>query len=247
MKLMLITGANGQLGSFLTRSYHGEGYQLALLYHQRMDRIQSLIQEPGVWNKALDLRDYDAVRMAVAELKHDLGATPEILVHCAALRSYDAKPLAETEPTVFGEVFAANTLACYHILRATLPFMQEKHRGRVVIMGSDVTHTGLKNGSAYAAAKSAMVSLVKSSALEMAAYGVLINAISPGPVETALEEDYQGDYLRFRQQYFDEFRASVPTGKLVHMQEIKRMIDLLISDDISNFTGEEVMIRGGLK
>jgi len=244
---MLITGANGQLGSYLAHCYHTEGYQLALLHHQRMDRISELVMQPGIWSKALDLQDYDAVKVALKELNREMGVSPDILIHCAAIRSFDALPLAQTEPLVFRQVFEANSLACYHMLRGVLPCMQEKRRGRVVIMGSDVTHTGLKNGAAYAAAKSAMVSLVRSCAGEMAPYGVLINAISPGPMETVLEEDYEGDYLRFRQQYFAAVRNQVPTGMLVQMKEIKRTIDLLISDDICNLTGEELMIRGGLK
>jgi len=247
MKLMLITGANGQLGSYLAHCYHKEGYQLALLHHQRMDRISELVTQPGIWSRALDLQDYDAVSTAIDELNSEKGASPDVLIHTAAIRSFDAQPLVQTEPFVFRQVFEANSLACYHILRGVLPYMQEKRRGRVVIMGSDVTHTGLKNGAAYAAAKSAMVSLAKSCAVEMAPYGVLINAISPGPVETVLEEDYKGDYLRFRQQYFADFCNQVPTGMLVQMKEIKRTIDLLISDDICNLTGEELMIRGGLK
>ncbi len=243
---MLVTGANGQIGNFLARQYYEEGYALALLYHKRDDRLQDLSNIPRIYMEAVDLIDIAALKQSLERIAALFGTSPEILIHTAAVRSYDAMPLYNSDPELFAKIMDANVVAAYNILRVVLPFMKEKSYGRVIMFGSDVTHSGLKCGSAYAAAKSAIVSLVKSTALEMADYGVMINAISPGPVETALEEDYHGEYLRFRQQYFDEHKAKAPTGRLIQRGEIKKMTDLLISPEIMNLTGEELLIRGGL-
>jgi len=243
MKLMMITGANGQIGSFLANAYYAEGYKLVLLFHKRNHRLTDLINKPGVTALEVDLQDYSAVQFAVHKLEH----TPEILIHCAAVRSDDAQPLISTEPDVFHKVFDTNFYCAYNVLRCVLPIMQENCFGRVVMYGSDVTRGGLENGSSYAAAKAAIVNLVKSTAKEVAAQNVLINAISPAPVDTCLEEDYYGEYLIFRQRYFAKHLKSVPTGKLVSKEEIKKVTDLLISPIITSLTGEEIFLCGGLK
>lgn len=242
MKQILITGANGQLGSYLAKAYHQEGYALELLYHKRKQRIVELFDEPNVMSAACDLTDFNGLNQKLAMLK----VKPDILIHCASVRSSDALPLAETEPETFCRVFNSNLYSCYNILRLVLPLMQESGRGRVIIMGSDISQSGLARGSAYAAAKAAMVNMVKSGAKEMAGQNILINAISPAPIDTDLEEDYQGEYLEFRKKYFADFVAKTPTGKLVSKDEIKRVIDMLIDDDIMNLTGKEIVLDGGL-
>lgn len=247
MKLMLITGANGQIGNYLARQYLQEGYRLALLYHKREDRLQDLIKMPEIFTASVDLQDMDALKLIIDEINRFFGTTPDILIHTAALRSYDAKPLYQSDPEVFKQIVDANLIAAYNLLRLLLTIMKEKGNGRVLMFGSDVTRKGLKCGAAYAAAKSAIVSLVKSCALEMAPYGIIINAISPGPVETVLEEDYSGAYLKFRQDYFSEYKKEAPTGELIRPAELKKMADLLISPDMVNLTGEEMLIRGGLQ
>ncbi len=241
MKQILITGANGQLGSFLAKEYHQEGYSVVLLYHKRKERIAGLLSDPRVQAASLDLGDYDLLCRVINEMQ----VSPSALIHCASLRSYDAKPLAETSPETFLRVLDTNLHSAYNILRAILPLMQENGQGRVVLLGSDVTRSGLKNGSAYGAAKAGMVNLVKSVAKEVAKFGVCINAISPAPVETVLEEDFVGQYLEFRKDYFTAYLKRTPTGKLVSLEEIKRVTDMLIDNKMISLNGQEIFLDGG--
>jgi len=242
MKQIMITGANGQLGSFLAKNYYQEGYRLVLLYHRRTDRIDGLLAKSEVLAERIDLSDYAGLNGLMANRK----VYPDVLIHCASLRSSDAKALTETDPAMFKSVIETNLLSAYHVLRAVLPEMQEKGFGRVILMGSNVTRSGLAQGSAYAAAKAAIVNLGKSVARELAKANVLINSVSPAPVETDLEADYQGEYLEFRKAYFAEYLNNVPSGKLVTKLELKKVIDLLISDEIANLTGQEIFIEGGM-
>ncbi|MDY0152377.1 MAG: SDR family oxidoreductase [Candidatus Cloacimonas sp.] len=243
MKLMLITGANGQIGSYLAHAYRDQ-YELALLYHNRAERLGNF--EPNMLFK-VDLENTEQVSSTIAHIAEQYKQAPAILIHCAAKRSADAMPLANTEPDTFKDVFNSNFMGAYNILRYTLSFMQENRFGRVVMFGSDVSRSGLPRGSAYAAAKAGIVNLVKSVAREMATYNVLLNAISPAPVDTILEEDYQGEYLRFRQEYFARHISNVPSGKLVSQVEIKRVVDLMISAEVENMNGEEIFLTGGLQ
>jgi NAD(P)-dependent dehydrogenase (short-subunit alcohol dehydrogenase family) len=246
MRQILISGANSQIGSYLAKEYYKEGYKLVLLYHKRKERISELFNKDGIFSCPVDLCNSEAVKEAVFRAEQFLHQSSDTLIHCAAIRSSDALPLYQTEPMQFANVLSTNMMSAYNILRWTLPSMQENAFGRVIMFGSDVSQKGLQNGSAYSASKAGIVNLVKSVALEMAKYNIVINAISPAPVETNLEEDYSGEYLNFRKRYFAEYLAQVPTGKLVTKEEIKKVTDLLIDENIKNLNGEEIIIDGGV-
>jgi NAD(P)-dependent dehydrogenase (short-subunit alcohol dehydrogenase family) len=245
MKTMLITGANGQIGSYLAHAYHAEGYRLALFYHKRKERISSLENTPDCYLEAVDLTDYVSVQKALDNAAVHFQKAPDILVHCAALRSYDAASLAQSDPLIFEEVFRTNLFAAYNILRAILPLMQDKQHGRIVLFGSEISNKGLKNGSAYAAAKAAIISLMQSITKETAGTDILLNAISPAPVDTVLEEDFTGEYLEFRRSYFDNYLNSNPGAKLISKAEIKQVVDLLIQPDMHSLCGQEIFLTGG--
>jgi NAD(P)-dependent dehydrogenase (short-subunit alcohol dehydrogenase family) len=147
---------------------------------------------------------------------------------------------------MFDEVFNSNVTMAYNAVRACLPGMLERKFGRLLLLGSNVVQTGLPSGSAYAAAKAAIVNLVRSVALEAAPSNVLINAISPAPIETDLEADYQGEYLAFRQRYFETYKKMSPTGKLISLEELRLTIEFLLDSGLQNLTGQNIILDGGL-
>ncbi len=244
-RTVLITGANGQTGSYLARHYLDKGASLVLLYHRRDDRIKALLSYTNVTAIAIDLCDEHALAQLLIPV---IGKTmPDTLIHCASVRSSDAKTLAETETQIWDSVFRTNVMGFYNICKVVLPLMQEKCFGRVVLMGSNVTQSGLASGSAYAASKAAMVNMLKSLALENAAHDIKLNAISPGPLETVLEEDYQGEYLEFRKNYFRAYLENSKTGKLTPLSEIAQICDMLISSKLQNLSGEEILVEGMIR
>lgn len=244
-RMLVITGANGQIGSFLARHYASSHEPLLLLYHKDFQRIADLEGQEGIMLRSCDLSSSGEIHSCLESACEVLDAVPSGLIHTAAIRSYDAKTVAESDPLIFYEVLCSNIVMAYNILRACLPGMIANQFGRIVVFGSNVVLTGLRNGAAYSAAKAALVNMVQSTALESASANVLINAISPAPVETDLEADYSGEYLQFRRKYFEEFRRQSPTGKLVSKEEIRHFVDLLLSESLQNFTGENIVIDGG--
>ncbi|HOH98754.1 MAG TPA: SDR family oxidoreductase [Candidatus Cloacimonadota bacterium] len=242
--LICITGANGQIGSYLAKTYMAEAYPLLLIYHSRKERISDLLDQ--TYSLQLDLMDGKTLSQELSGLCQSQNIRIGALIHTAAVRSYDALPLAETDPDIFRSVFDANFYSAYNVLKAVLPYMQDAGWGRVVMFGSDVSSKGLAQGSAYAAAKAAIANLVKSAAREYAPCGILINTVSPAPVETELEEDYKDEYLEFRKRYFAHFIESSATGKLVSTAELKAVVDLLINPEVNNLCGEEIFLRGGI-
>jgi NAD(P)-dependent dehydrogenase (short-subunit alcohol dehydrogenase family) len=245
MSTILITGANGQVGSYLAKEYHKEGHRLILFYHKRIERLSGLTTDNNCYLQAVDLCNYSKVQEATNDACKHLSCTPDVLIHCAAMRSFDAKALASSDPAVFSQVFNANLYGAYNILHNVLSKMQENGFGRVILMGSDVSKTGLAYGSAYAASKAAMVNMMKSAAREYRADNITINAISPAPIDTNLEEDYSGEYLEFRKAYFDKYLTDNPGASLVKISEIKRLTDLLMDAELNNLNGQELFLSGG--
>lgn len=244
--LVIITGANGQLGSYLAKHWADQKRPLLLFYHRNSNRIDELRERPGICLKSCDLRDLDAFKTALQEGCDELGLLPSGLVHTAAIRSYDSKILAEGDPKIFNEVFSTNVSMAYNAVRACLPGMMKRKFGRIVLLGSNVVEIGLHSGSAYAAAKAAIVNLVRSVALEVASSNVLINAISPAPVETDLAEDYEGEYLAFRQRYFERYKKMSPTGKLISLEELRLTAEFLLEPRLQNLSGQNLILDGGL-
>jgi len=241
-RLILITGANGSTGAYLARHYLEKGSGLILLYHKRTDRLEALMTDPGVFAEACDLLDDDRLKEVYQEAVDFFGKEPDSLVHTASVRSSDALSLEETDHDIWTEVFSTNIYSFTNILRLMLPGMKESGFGRVVLMGSDVTSKGLARGTAYAASKAAMVNLIRSLALENPDKDLRFNAISPGPVETKLEEDYQGDYLEFRREYFAKYLRDNPSKRLCSVSEIAELCDLMLSENIHNLNGQEVTL-----
>lgn len=237
MSKIVITAANSQIGSFLAKEYLKEGKELVLFYHNNTQRIKGLKAE----TYRVDLCDLGAVKAAFDMIEGEIDA----VIHCAAIRSEDAMPLSDTDADVFARVFNENFYPAYNVLRAILPKMKKRGFGRVVLFGSEVSKDGLINGSAYAASKAAIVNLAKSASRENAKYNVLINSISPGPVFTNLEEDYEGEYLKFRKKYFNDHRLKCASGELITVQEIKLVADLMINKELRNMCGEEIFLTGG--
>lgn len=239
MSIILISGANSQIGSYLAKQFEAEGKSLLLMYHNRQERLEAMIS-PKV---AVDMTDLNALSTTLRAHKLNISA----VIHCAAVRSEDHRELADTDPEVFRRVFEQNVYSAYNLMRTVLPVMRENGYGRVVLFSSDVSKYGLPNGSAYAAAKAAIANLAKSAARENAKINVLINSIAPGPVDTVLEEDFDEEYLQFRKAYFAEHINRTATGKPVSMGEIKALVDFLISPQIRNLCGEEIVLNGGKK
>jgi NAD(P)-dependent dehydrogenase (short-subunit alcohol dehydrogenase family) len=247
-KVILITGANGQAAVHLAAKLLEKKCKLLLIAHDRTDRIERIVEQnrSNCWLSKCNLVDYTAVSPTVQTLIKDCGQAPQALVHMAAVRSYDAEPMANSNPEIWKGVFYSNISMAYNVVRRVLPLMQHLNQGKIVLFGSNVTRTGLPYGSAYAAAKAALANLVRSVAFETAQYNVQVNMVSPAPLNTLLEEDYSGTYLEFRKKYFESYKHSHPAHKLVELSDITQMVLSLIDLEQNSISGEEIFLTGGV-
>jgi short-subunit dehydrogenase len=247
-KDIVITGANGQSAVHIAQELLKYDIRLCLIAHNRTERIDKIVSdnEGKCFLMLSDLTDYPKLNSDLEGFFKAHRFSPDALIHTAAVRSYDAKTLCESDAGTWNYIVQSNISMAYNAIRCILPTMVEQQKGKIVLFGSNVTRTGLPYGSAYAAAKSALSNLVRSVALETAADNIQINMISPAPIETNLEEDYSGDYLAFRKEYFKAYQKSHPGKKLVSLNDITKMVLSLIDYELNCLSGEEIFVTGGV-
>ncbi|MBI9031972.1 SDR family oxidoreductase [bacterium] len=245
-KAIIITGANGAIASVLTEEYLQEGYFVFALINKNRFRLTDLEEKysHSLFTQACNLEDYKALEEAIKELETKHGNVPDKLIHTAALRSSDFLPLTETDPVKWSSIINSNIMATYNLLHILIPYYQKNKMGRIVLLGSNISRTGLKNGSAYAVSKGALGNLVRTVTLEYGKDNILINVLSPGPVQ-ADQSHFPEAYRKFREEYFAKELRGTPLQKLVEPLDIFNACDFLLSDQNRLISGEEIFITGG--
>ncbi len=235
---ILITGANGNIGSYLARKFLEDGHRLILWCHRKSDRIESLGESDAVEILRIDLTDWEAVQSYAQSHSGKLDA----LIHTASVRSTDFMPLAETDPGHWRATLNTNVMGAYNVLKAFLPALRKAEPGRIVFFGSDVSRIGLMNGSAYAASKAAISNMCRTIALEER--NVLCNVVSPGPVEID-DTHFSGMYRLFREEYYRRQLSRIPQGRLAKVEDSYGICKFLVSEENTYLSGEEFYLTGG--
>ena len=231
MTIAAITGAAGGIGGALCVALTSRGVRVAGL-----DRVEP----PGAVELAIaaDLADERAAAEAFARVERELGV-PELLV-CASGVVSEA-PVDELEPAEWRRVIDASLTAAFLACRAVVPGMRAAGRGRIVAISSGYARKGYPRGAHYAAAKAGVEALVKSLALEVAAAGVTVNAVAPGPVDTAMVDHVKADPARLERTL-----AAIPAGRLGSVDDVVAAILYLLGDGAGYVTGQVLHVNGGM-
>lgn len=250
---IIITGANGNIGSAMAHHFAEEGFKLILLYHRSAHRIEKLLKNFGSSITALqsDITNLGELETIIEKIPLETEYLPKSLIHAAAMRSIDSATLIETSPELWEKIIETNIIGTYNILKTVIPLFianQESETddnwNRIVLLGSDVSRIGLPSGSAYAASKAAISNLARSLSYELAEHNILINTVSPGPVVID-ESHFSEEYRQFRTRYYEEILARTPLKRIANPSDVVSMCRFLISPENKYITGEEFFLTGG--
>jgi NAD(P)-dependent dehydrogenase (short-subunit alcohol dehydrogenase family) len=178
-KIALVTGANGGLGTQVTRALLEAGANVVGL----SKRIQqSDFEHPSFTAIAADISTAEAAKQAVDGLIQRFGKL-DILAHLVGGFA-GGKTVAETDNATFQQMFDMNLNSAFYILRAVIPHMRRAQGGRIIAIGSRAAEDPGPGVGAYSASKAAMVSLISTVAIENKDVGITANVLLPGTMDT---------------------------------------------------------------
>jgi NAD(P)-dependent dehydrogenase (short-subunit alcohol dehydrogenase family) len=178
-KVALITGANGGLGTHVTRALLKSG-ATAIGLSKRID--SSDFQHASFVAMSADIATADAANRAIAEAVSQHGRI-DILAHLVGGFA-GGKTVAETDDATFCSMFDLNVNSAFYVLRAVIPHMRKAGAGRIVAIGSRAAEDPGPGVGAYSAAKAALVSLIRTVARENKDAGITANVLLPGTMDT---------------------------------------------------------------
>ncbi|MCK5051199.1 MAG: SDR family oxidoreductase [Candidatus Cloacimonetes bacterium] len=243
---IIITGANGNVGSYFANKYCDMGENLILIIHKSDHRIKEIVKDHPDRIQAIqvDLSDYSILKIKLAKVITKTGWKPDRLIHTATARSNVIKSLADSDPELWKNIINANLVGTFNILKATLKYFKENNNGKIVLFGSNVSRIGLPKGTAYAASKAGIANIGRTLAAEEAASNIIVNTVSPGPIKID-DSQFSESYRKFRQEYYEEKLREIPLKRCASFQDIFGLCEFLLSKDNSYITGEEFFITGG--
>jgi 2-hydroxycyclohexanecarboxyl-CoA dehydrogenase len=185
---------------------------------------------------AFDLSDLEAIPSVVTDLVEELGSIG-ILVNCAGWDR--AMPFDQTDRDFWLRVVAVNLLGPIALTHAVLPHMPEG--AAIVNISSDAGRVGSSGEVVYSAAKAGVIGFSKALAREVAARGIRVNVVAPGPTATPFLErfDETGKLAAAMER-------QTPLKKLATAEDVASAIAFLGSDDAGHITGQVLSVSGGL-
>jgi meso-butanediol dehydrogenase/(S,S)-butanediol dehydrogenase/diacetyl reductase len=240
----IVTAAGAGIGAATARRFAEEGAAVVVadLSGRRANEVATAITGAGGRATALkvDVADSDAIQATVRLALDTFGAI-DVLVNNAGLA--EAAPLDEISLESWNRVIAVTLTGTFLGMKYVLPVMRRQGRG-VVINTASISGTAGDYGlSSYNAAKAGVINLTRSGAIENARYGIRINCICPGAINTRGMEllgRERADELRRRQA------AAHPLGRLGEPDEIANTMRFLASDESSFITGAAIVVDGGV-
>ena len=236
-KRALVTGSSRGIGRAAALLLAKLGAEVVFHGSKASDKLASAAAEAGAASLVADFEK----PAEVEKLADDLIAedkVPDILVLNASVQSYTG--LGNFDAGEFDRMFRANVESSCILLQKLLPEMRKKGSGRVIFVGSINGVRPASRLAVYGATKAALMNIARTAALENAPYGITVNTILPGVIET----DRNAEVLRDA-KFAEELRRNIPMHRFGTVDDCAGAIAFLASDAAGYITGAELPVSGG--
>ena len=233
-KVYAIFGATGGVGNVLTKRLTETGAIIYLLARneEKLERFSKEVSQPYM---VVDATDEDLVADALKRIVEKERRLDGVV---SLVGSVFLKPLHLTTQKEFEEVMKINTTSSFCILKHALSFMKE---GSIVLSSSTAGLIGLANHETIAAAKAAIIGLMRSAAASYATKGIRINAVAPGLTRAPLTQAITGNQMALKTS-----TSFHPLGRIGEPEDVAAAICWLLSDDSAFVTARVIAVDGGL-
>jgi 3-oxoacyl-[acyl-carrier protein] reductase len=238
-KVAIVTGAASGFGAGIARRFAAEGARVVAA-DLRIEPARAVADEIGGTAIAVDVSDGASVAAMVAAATAACGPV-DILVNNAGVTHLPA-PMEEVSEADFDRVFAVNCKSVYLAARALVPQMKARRAGAILNIASTAGVSPRPRLNWYNASKGWMITATRAMAVELAPFGVRVNALNPVAGETPLLKSFMGEdtpEMRAR------FLSTIPLGRFSTPADIAAAAVFLCSDEASMITGVAMEVDGG--
>lgn len=237
-KKVLITGASGGIGGSIAKIFMDYNAYVGLHYNQNIKNVLNLSNEksrllPG------NLLEQNVKETLISQFINYFGGI-DVLINNAGAH-YNYVGWSELDEKSWDDSFNLNVKAPFYLSKNAFEYMKQKG-GRIInISSANVKYGGSAKSVHYVASKSALESLTKTFAKEGAKYGILVNTIRAGVIESNMRDKLNG----YSKEQFEKRIKLIPLGRIGKLSDIANMV-LFLSSECGNFiTGETFTVAGG--
>ena len=247
-RVAIVTGGAAGIGAAIARAFSAEGARIVVADRDG-DAAQRTAAALGANGFAMpvDVTNEEQVRGVVADTLARFGRIDILVNNAGIMRKAYVKDMTEA---LWDAVVDVNLKATFLCSKAVLPAMIERRAGRIINIASIAGKVGEPTASAYSAAKFGVIGFTRSLALEVAQHDILVNAICPGPIPTALGEQGWRDGAQVEGVDLERIMARVgarsPLKRLGTVEQVARMALFIASDDCDFTTGSAFNVDGGI-
>jgi NAD(P)-dependent dehydrogenase (short-subunit alcohol dehydrogenase family) len=236
-KHIVVTGASTGIGRATAEKVVALGGRVTAIARSR-DKLEALREAHG---EAVNVAPADVADAAALAAALDGAATfaPIDGLFCNAGIGGTFAPLEAYTDENFDALMAVNMVAHFRTVRHVFPAMKQRGKGSILVTGSLASERGMAMNVAYVMSKHAMLGLARAAALEGAPFGVRVNCLVPGFIDTPLMEDIPAEQLA-------HLAGNVPQARLGSSEETANVAAFLLSDEASHVTGQSWAVDGGV-
>jgi acetoacetyl-CoA reductase len=234
-RVALVTGGTRGIGAAISLALKAQGRTVVANYAGNDDAAKAFNAETGIATYKFDVGNFTACEEAIKRITAEVGPI-DIVVNNAGITRDGT--LGRMSRDMWQHVIDTNLGSCFNVSKLTFDGMRERKFGRIVNVGSINGQAGQYGQVNYAAAKSGIHGFTKALAQEGARYGITVNAIAPGYVDTDMVRAVPGEVLR-------KIVARIPVGRLGQAEDIARGVAFLTAEDAGFVTGSTLSINGG--